>query len=606
MSELMIRRNRGFSTAQPQRTEKAEKQSAGSQTQKVARSPGVTVSETLQKLMTTGSRSAASVRESRRMLQTGEAVLAEVEDSLSRMKELAKEAGENGTADRAALQEQLEQLKEDLGRIISSAVGGGIPLFLTASTGAADGAEALPEWLMKGIAQNTLSAEQLLSGLGLDKTASGAELLAAVGSGALGSSHAVDYLAALYLGSVIAGGSSSGNVDVSQALAGLEQLLEKVSEGLSPDEAIQELTNGEFSSFEDFQNQFIDGTAPGLQQFLLDYLLAGDAAAMVELPSLMDYLTGLGGLDMDLLMALLTTSTTDAALEMGALSDTGRAENLEAAPAPLSVMQFGDLQVTGRDLSGVSFNEATGELTIGGTADVMVQGTGQSDQAILLTGSGTVAMQNVNTSVLTVQNPEARIFSVGENTLGQVRMQEGTNLTLDGRGLVRIGELHGDESNTLRLAGGAAVVGKTDGGTFGTLAVPVLMSGPASLAAQAAFYVRDSGGRELEPFDVVWKTLLPGFNSLTAMEADGRQAKMALLSGNHSDLLRLWLDKGDPSGHGNPIHTLVARGRDIFGRPRTRYTYVVWNQQAGKFQEVSKYPNPWTITGGEPDQDWVY
>ena len=606
MSELMIRRNRGFSTVQPQKSEKTEKQAASSQSQKVARSPGVTVSETMQKLMTTGSRSAAHVREGRRMLQTGEAVLAEVQDSLDRMKDLAEEAGENGTADRAALQEQLEQLKEELRRIVSSAVGGGTQLFLAGD--AADGAEMLPEWLVRGIAQNTLTQEQLLSALGLDKTASGAEILAAVGSGSLGSSRAVDYLAALYLGSVIAGGSSSGTVDVSQALDGLEKLLEKVSEGLSLDEAIQELTNGAFSGLEDFQNQFLDGTAPGLQQFLMDCLLSGDAAAMVEMPSLLDFLTGLGGVDLDLLMAALTTSTTDAALEMGALDGADRAADPEAVPTPVSVMRFGDVQVIGRDLSGVSFQEATGELTIGGTADVMIQGTGQGEQAILLTGSGTVAMQNVNASVVTVQSAEARIFSVGENTLAQVEMREGTALTLDGRGFLRIGAVHGDASNTLHLAGGAAAVGKENGeppGTAGTVAVPVVVSAPASLAAQAAV-VRDPGGKAMEPFDIVWKTLLPGFSSLTAVEVDGRHAKMALMNGSHADLVRLWLDKGDPSGHGSPIHALIARGRDVYGQSKTRYSYVVWNQRAGKFREVSMYPNPFVVTGGEQEKDWVY
>ena len=141
--------------------------------------------------------------------------------------------------------------------------------------------------------------------------------------------------------------------------------------------------------------------------------------------------------------------------------------------------------------------------------------------------------------------------------------------------------------------------------TPGTVTVPVVLDGPASLAAQAQV-VRDAGGRTLEPFDVVWKALLPGFSAVTSMAVDGQQARMALLHGQHPDLAKLWLAKGDLSSQGYPAHLLEIRGRDEAGHSRTRYAYLRWERRAGAFQEVSVYPNPFTVTGGEQDRDWYY
>ena len=45
-------------------------------------------------------------------------------------------------------------------------------------------------------------------------------------------------------------------------------LLEKVSQGVPLDQAVEQLTDGEFTSMEDFQAQFTGGTAPGLENFL--------------------------------------------------------------------------------------------------------------------------------------------------------------------------------------------------------------------------------------------------------------------------------------------------------------------------------------------------
>lgn len=644
MSDLRIRRDRSFAVSTRQETGKTEKTASSSQSQKAAPATGLNVSETLRQLMTKSSQAAGHARESRRTLQMGEAVLAEVQDSLSRMAELAKKAAGDGEMDRAALQAELDRLGESIDRMMSGAMVGGTQLFLDEALGVedgmdallfavlgeavsgADGGQAVPDWLLNGVLQNNLTPEQILAGLGLDKNASASDLLAALAKGPLEANPAAGRLAALYLGAVIAGGGSVENLDPAEAADGLRQLFEKMAEGKTLDEAVKELTNGGFSSLEDFQNQFTGGTAPGLQDFLTELLLTDEGAAIMPDASLVNLLAFFEGMNLDLMMNLPTGAQSrqtgaaadcpaDAPVPSNALPESGEpapagasalraAEAVEPASPQASTMQLGNVQITGKDLSGVSFDEKTGLLTIGGTADVSVQGMGKGEQAILITGSGTVALDSVKASTLTVRAAEASIATVGDSTLAQVHLQAGTSLTIGGTGLLRLENLRAGGENVLRLTGGAVALAGKNGGTPGVLTVPVVLDGPVSLAAQAA-NVTDSSGKPLEPMDIIWKTLLPGWSAITAMELNGKQVRMALMGGHYADFVRLWLDKGDPS-HGHPIHTLLLQGKDEFGSPQTRYAYLHWNQQAGAFEEISMYPNPFIITGGEPGRDWVY
>ena len=182
------------------------------------------------------------------------------------MAELAREAG-GETPDREALQAELEQLRGTIDRILRSAVSGGTPLFLDGEGGLEEGLEALlfavmdaaasedadqtlPGWLEDSLSGRLPTPEELLAGLGLDKTASAEEILAAVTGGALEGGTAAGYLAALYLGSVISGGDSPA-----EAMEGLRRLLEKVAEGVPLDQAVEELTDGAFTGMEDFERQ---------------------------------------------------------------------------------------------------------------------------------------------------------------------------------------------------------------------------------------------------------------------------------------------------------------------------------------------------------------
>lgn len=621
MSELTIRRDREISAARYRAAEKAEKtEKGGGQIQRTEKTPGFTLSETLRQLLSGSSRTESQIRESRRTLQSGEAVLAEVQENLSRMEALAREAAGEGETDRDALQAQLDRLRQEIDRIMRSAAGGA-DLFLDGDL--EDGADALlyallsdaaagqdlPGWLTQG----GLTADQILSSLGLDKTASGADLMAAIIGSSLDGNSAAGRLAALYLGAVIAGGGIDGTASMEMALEGLRQLMEKVAQGVPADQAVAELTGGAFASLSDFQSQFTSGTAPGLEAFLTNLLLTGAGDLLLDFPAIPPLLAGLEGMNLELLMNLLSSGES-ASGEAAAPPVLPEAEAAlvpaggpDAAPPPedhaLSVMDLGSVRVSGQDLSGVSLGD-NGVLIVAGQGDVTVEGAGPDAPEILLTGSGTVTLRSVSAPLLTVDGSGVQLAGAGENTLQTVRLRPGAVLTLDRGGFLRMGSLEAAPTALLRLRPGAAAEVRRGEDSMGGTRIPVILEGPASLAVQAD-RVSDPRGRSLDPVDVIWKALLPGWSAVTAMAVDGRQVRTHLPGGELPALVRLWLGKGDGS-QGHPIHSLAFWGRDGAGRAKTRYAYLRWNQQTGSFQEINMYPNPFTVTGGEADRDWVY
>lgn len=621
MSELTIRRDREISAARYRAAEKAEKtEKGGGPIQRTEKTPGFTLSETLRQLLSGSSRTESQIRESRRTLQSGEAVLAEVQENLSRMEALAREAAGEGETDRDALQAQLDRLRQEIDRIMRSAAGGA-DLFLDGDL--EDGADALlyallsdaaagqdlPGWLTQG----GLTADQILSSLGLDKTASGADLMAAIIGSSLDGNSAAGRLAALYLGAVIAGGGIDGTASMEMALEGLRQLMEKVAQGVPADQAVAELTGGAFTSLSDFQSQFTSGTAPGLEAFLTNLLLTGEGDLLLDFPAIPPLLAGLEGMNLELLMNLLSSGES-ASGEAAAPPVLPEAEAAlvpaggpDAAPPPedhaLSVMDLGSVRVSGQDLSGVSLGD-NGVLIVAGQGDVTVEGAGPDAPEILLTGSGTVTLRSVSAPLLTVDGSGVQLAGAGENTLQTVRLRPGAVLTLDGGGFLRMGSLEAAPTALLRLRPGAAAEVRRGEDSMGGTRIPVILEGPASLAVQAD-RVSDPRRRSLDPVDVIWKALLPGWSAVTAMAVDGRQVRTHLPGGELPALVRLWLGKGDGS-QGHPIHSLAFWGRDGAGRAKTRYAYLRWNQQTGSFQEINMYPNPFTVTGGEADRDWVY
>jgi len=304
MEKLSVRRNRELAVPKYQKTAKAEKHAGPDQARPAAGAgkAAATVSETLRQLMGRVTQVGRQAQEGRRTLQQGEAALAEVEHNLGHLEELAREAAQGGAADRAALQTELERLRGEIDQIAQKGVQAGlfqdgeagdgldalVDAVMDGMAARQEGAQRLPAWLLGAMAGGVPDRDVLLEALGVDSTASGAQVLAALGRLTLDASPAVGYLAALYLGAVISGGVPSGAVDQAQAAQGLRQLLELVAQGVPTDQALEELTGGAFTSMEQFQAQFTGGTAPGLEPFLMNLLLAGETGP--SMPGLLDLL----------------------------------------------------------------------------------------------------------------------------------------------------------------------------------------------------------------------------------------------------------------------------------------------------------------------------
>lgn len=626
MGELTIRRERGVAGPRYQIMEKTEKTAAAEKSRPAVKTAGATVSETLQRLLTRIGQAESHTRESHRTLQTGEAVLDEVQERLGRMAELAEKAAGSGREDRAALQAELERLAEEIDRMTGGAFAGDVRLFLDgdmeigdeteppadAAPGEAvpgeegpENVQKLPDWLFKGMSLGGVTPERLLDMLGLGGGAGFKDVVRVLAGKSLENSTAAAYLAALYLGSAVAGNSGSNVLDMKAALEGLQRFIETVEQGVPPDQALKLLTHGTFSSLSDLEAQFTAGTAPGMEEFLAQLLLyAGDSSAFLSQASLLTLLAGMEGMELELMMGLLAAVQGSAA---GSEASLEAALQSEAAPeaAQTAALELPGVTVTSQDLSAVSADESTGALTIGGEADAVLQGTGGEARALLLTGSREVTLRDARVSVLTADAASARIFSSGETQIEQLVLRPGASLTLGG-GLVRLGGADGGGGGVLRLTGGGGIIlaapAGEEGEAMGALSVPVVADGPVLLSARAVS-VTSASGKPMSPFDIVWRTLLPGWSGITSLTADGRQTRLALLSGEPA---RLWLEKEDPS-HGSPIHPIVIRGKDKkTGRPKVRYAYLRWNENAGAFEETVMYPNPFTVRGGEEGTDWVY
>lgn len=403
-------------------------------------------------------------------------------------------------------------------------------------------------------------------------------------------------------------GATAGDVPLfreeNTGVKGLAQLLlgliEKIEAGVSPDQAIQELTGGAFTTLAEFQEQLTSAAAPDLQELLAAMLAGGGSLSSASLLAL---LAGLKGGGLDLLMSLLSGAQTLPAgpeAQSGAPSQAGTPPPQDEG-AQVRSARLGPVQAEGRDLSGVTYDASSGRLTASGPEGVLFKGTGQEVSTLLVSGSGAVTVQDIDAQALIVHGGEARLLLTGDNAIALLQLEEEASLTLEGEGRLVLDAFRAAASASLRLTGGAVQVKGEKGEALGALNVPVVIDGPAVLAARP-LSVHTPAGKAAAPFDLIWKTLLPGWKGLDSLELNGRQTRLALLSG---DPARLWLEKGDPS-HGWPAHALVLRGKDESGQLKTRYAYLQWNRKTEAFEEITMYPNPFAVTGGEAGRDWVY
>lgn len=583
-----VRREQVMATARYQQTSKTEKNEGSASAKRAAAQAADTVD--VKQLMGRISQAEAKMQAARQAMQTGEATLAEVQDGLDQMEGLAREAAEEGQPDREALQEELSQLRQELMRILGGGAVGASLFSAQGSSGQSATAQ-LPAWLLWGMADAPDPA-QLLAALGLDESAGSSEIMSALAKLPLDDPGA-GYLAAVYLGAVVAGGGT-GNLDAAQAAQGLLQLLTAMENGMTADEAVSDLTGGLFASLEEFQQQFMDGLAPGMGAFFSSLLL-GSGIAM---PDLMDLLGD--GVEVDLLMTLLAAlESADSMLpEPGADGSAEAAQSPEPQPARES-MEMGGVTVEGRDLSEVAYDEASHTITLSGDETVVLRG--QDAPALDLAGQGEVELHQADTPQVTVNSPQAQLRTHGETDLHELRFGEKAAITLSGSGLTRIGEVRGGPDNVLRLREGAFILERQ----AAELPVRVVIDGAVMLQAARESHVFNAQGEPLEPYDLLWKDMFPEWASIEGMVIDGRHAQMMLARNAQPDIARLWLLKGDPS-QGYPAHLIALEGRGLSGELRTRYVYLQWSRMQRKFRQISMFPNPFTVTGGEEETDWRY
>lgn len=541
----------------------------------------------LRQLLGRAGEAEARIQAARQSLKANEAALEETKDGLEHMESLAKESAGEGRPDRVALQEEMSRLRQELMRILGGTAA------LSTEGGGKSGISELPQWLLWGLADSPDPA-QLLAALGLDESAGSSGIMAALRDLPLDDPGA-GYLAAVYLGAVIAGGGTD-KLDPSEAAEGLLRLLEAIENGMSPDEAVSGLTGGLFESLEEFRQQFMEGLAPGMESFFGSLLLGG----VFSLPDLMELLSNGGGAEADLLMVLLAAlESADSADSAPANPEEGAAgEAARGETAQLPQQDMGGAIAQSRDLSGTAYDPETGAVIIGGE-ETAVLGA-REIQAPDLAGRGEAALEQTEARQVTVNSPRAQLRTQGETDLRELRFGEKATLTLTGSGLTRIGGIKGGPDNVLRLREGAFILEGQE-----ELPVRVVVDGAAVLQAPKESHVFNALGEELEPYDLMWKSMFPQWDSIEGMVIDGRHAQMALLKSAQPDMARLWLLKGDPS-QGYPAHLITLRGRDRAGELRTRYVYLQWSRRQRKFLPVSMFPNPFTVAGGQEDIDWRY
>lgn len=570
---------------------KTEKQAGGTPVKQAV--PREAASLELKQLMGRINRAEAGVQTARQALQSGEAILAEVRDGLDRMEDLANRAAETGQPDREALQEELTQLKQEFARILG---GEGTGLFSAGSASGGSALSQLPDWLLWAMA-DAPDPSALLATLGLDGSASAGEIMSALSELPI-DDPAAGYLAAVYLGSVIAGGVD-GELDVSTAAQGLLRLLQAIQGGADPDQAVHDLTGGLFEGLEDFQQQFLEGLAPGMDTLLSDLLL-GSGAAM---PDLMGLLSTGEGEEVDLLMVLLAALESADGQSGEAEADAAKTPQTSATSQPASEAQNTPPSTSPDRAQTEAANNSANSAAPGIAPEARGPqiNTDQTLHSLNLTSQAEAEVPQSGAARVTVETPQAQLRTRGEASLPELRFGERASLTLSASGLTHIGTVKGGPENVLRLKEGAFVMDDQ------ALALPmrVVIDGAVMLNAPRESRVFNAQGEPLEPWDLMWKEIFPDMNSLGSVVIDGRRASLALERSAQPDIMRLWLFKGDPS-QGYPAHLVALEGRTRAGELATRYVYLQWSRMQQRFRQTSMFPNPFTVTGGEEDLDWRY
>ena len=332
---------------------------------------------------------------------------------------------------------------------------------MTGNTGSgAVASQKFPMWFIEGMAQTASGPGNWTWALGIDGTATTAEISSALSGDPLSSSsgnttaqYGTGYLACMYLGYLAAGADAnmgSSTAAASDIVSGISTIFDKIINGKSLNDTIKEVTNGKYTSISAFESGFAtdetalnfikamqdNGYLTKLNDSMTDVVSGGliSGNLLNDDPYPNNTVSGLKlfaldkGNDM-----ILNKYPDDVNILSGGTSSTEGVGPLEDMPSTNT--QFGDFTVTG-GTEGVDFDydETTGTLTVKTGTALKIEGTGAATDDKIVIASGTsanVTVKNVNINVSGTNN--ARAFEVAGTASVNLTL-EGTNTFQSGSG----------------------------------------------------------------------------------------------------------------------------------------------------------------------------
>lgn len=472
--------------------------------------------------------------------------------------------------------------------------------------------DKFPDWFIEGMAQTASGPDNWLTHMGITETSSDADIAAAIGleklgSGSTASQYGTGYLACMYLGAAIAGGGTpSGTVYAQTVSAGLTSLFNEVIGGKSLDGAINDLTNGAYTSYADFESKFNNGPAE-VGSFVRDLLKAtGDGRGGIISGDLqakdLTKDTDLG----DSVKLFQLDTTTNGVKNIypkdypvysgGAASVDGKQPDGFVPGEPLPPLERGDLVITGAKDSDIQYDAVSGVLTVNTAGDIKismkVEGASSALNQIKLAGGGKVTLNGVK-----LEKPDAlqigkdtEITFEGKNELGGVKLDANIKTEFHGYGQFKVLDFVSDSSNEVRFDGGAVIVGDPTV-SMGKIEAGKVVIDHASVYADIPSGVTDSSGNPLTLTDIPW-TDLRGLDDIASVTFNGTKAEMLL---EMSQIGKLWLDSTVPKN--------VIAFTDSDGHRKV--LAAEYDSAASKFVWQSSI-KPFTVTGGTEGTDWVY
>ena len=468
-------------------------------------------------------------------------------------------------------------------------------------------AAKFPTWFVEGMAQTASGPGNWVhpnsgGGLQIDAASTADAIKTQIANHQLGTNvgasgdYGTGYLACMYLGWAIAGGSASAPVNAATISAGLTSLMNEVVGGKSLDKAIRELTNGKFTSTSDFQAKF-NAAGADVTDFVHNLmvskgagrggLVSGDLTSSDLIPDAVDTSgVKLFELDTDHSIVHNVYPPDYPVLSGGTVSG----ENTRVPPdfqPSVAQVEYGDFIIKGNlpsdgsgGVHGISWDAAAKILTVDTGCNIEISMKSPSaapSQHLVLNGSGKVTLNGVKADSLTISADSAVSYE-SRNEIGTVTVDSGKSAGFQGAGQLKVNSF--DNRGTASFNGGAVIVDDGTGAIGGTVNIQ-----GASVAASIT-----NAPSGLKPIDVDWSQLPSGFD-VAAISIDGVKAGALLSSGEQG---RLWLD---------PAKNHRVAFTNSSGVSKT--LAAVLNAATGDF-EWAEPIKPFTVTGGTEGVDYHY